>query len=736
MDEQNEEDSVSVVNVVKNEEIEVETRELTATPLKRYVMVVDSGANKWVCNFRCKSEPYTGTYSRIRAHFIGLLPGQKSQGVALCSKVSKEEREKMKKEEDEAKRVFGGCTRKTTISGVPVGSQAYRTTSSACLDKGKDVSDKYIVSCKGEVDGSVARFFYGCGIPINVAKSPFWVDMVRAINEAPKGYEPPSSEKIKTTLLDKEKTKVDQALVFIKQQWPTYGVSVVSDGWMNAKNESFIKIMAVSEGKAMLISGLYSSREDVSSEFIAEVLLKAVESVGAFNVVQIVTDNAPTCKVAGRIVETAYPHIFWSGCVAHILSLLLKDMVKSRNPSLAFVANCYKKVKGVTNYLKNHSSSLYMFRTFPELDGFQAKKRRYGQHFLVLERVLRVKNALINMVLCEEWDKLKRGRSHSKMEHDEVRKAILDDDFWKNLRTTVTFMRLIWDMICYCDSDRACIGEVYQRIDDMLGSLNFALPDNAELRRVIQYLVAERWDKADIPLFTVAYVLTPHYYSHSWLTSLAPGGKKRKKPHADPGVQKVYLDAVDRLVRDSKEASLVRQQLSHFVSNTGSFSSPQAIKDRDTMSALSWWHLYGASAPELYGLAIKVLSQCVNTCCADRELATCDYIRNVKRNKTNVGRADSLVYVHYNHRLFTRNREDYEGLYQNWDNFLTDDNLEIDVEAIEEREYAKLRGNEIFETQSRPYSPTTSAMSSQTSTQGSSKWQVDETGCSKRPRMR
>ncbi|KAH7836938.1 hypothetical protein Vadar_007617 [Vaccinium darrowii] len=98
-------------------------------------------------------------------------------------------------------------------------------------------------------------------------------------------------------------------------------------------------------------------------------------------------------------------------------------------------------------------------------------------------------NALINMVLCEEWDKLKRGRSHSKMEHDEVRKAILDDDFWKNLRTTVTFMRLIWDMICYCDSDRACIGEVYQRIDDMLGSLNVALPDNAELRRVIQYLM-------------------------------------------------------------------------------------------------------------------------------------------------------------------------------------------------------------------------------------------------------
>ncbi|KAF9625710.1 hypothetical protein IFM89_026290 [Coptis chinensis] len=64
--------------------------ELTATPLKRYVTFLgnrkDGSASKWICNFGCKKEPYTGTYSRIRAHLIGLLPGQKAQGVALCSK--------------------------------------------------------------------------------------------------------------------------------------------------------------------------------------------------------------------------------------------------------------------------------------------------------------------------------------------------------------------------------------------------------------------------------------------------------------------------------------------------------------------------------------------------------------------------------------------------------------------------------------------------------------------------
>ncbi|GMP88719.1 hypothetical protein CsSME_00040602 [Camellia sinensis var. sinensis] len=100
----------------------------------------------------------------------------------------------------------------------------------------------------------------------------------------------------------------------------------------------------------------------------------------------------------------------------------------------------------------------------------------------------------------------------------------------------------------------------------------------------------------------------------------------------------------------------------------------------------------------------------------------------------NAGRAESLVYVHYNHRLLTRNREDYEGPYWNWDNFLTDDNLEIDLEAIEDKEYAMLHGNEIKAAQSSPFGTTSTRY--QTSTRGSSKLRVKEIVSSKRPRMR
>ncbi|KAF9600076.1 hypothetical protein IFM89_002549 [Coptis chinensis] len=154
--------------------------ELTATPLKRYVTFLgnrkDGSASKWICNFGCKKEPYKGTYSRIRAHLIGLLSGQKVQGVALCSKVNKEEREKMKIEEAEAKRVFRGGSRLpiTVVPTIlPLGK--FNTTM-----KMENQSVMCIIEANSQngldVDAVIATFFYANGIPINLAQSPFWYD--------------------------------------------------------------------------------------------------------------------------------------------------------------------------------------------------------------------------------------------------------------------------------------------------------------------------------------------------------------------------------------------------------------------------------------------------------------------------------------------------------------------------------------------------------------------------------
>ena len=88
-------------------------------------------------------------------------------------------------------------------------------------------------------------------------------------------------------------------------------------------------------------------------------------------------------------------------------------------------------------------------------------------------------------------------------------------------------------------------------MDDMLACIEITLSNSMEMCQAIRNLVYERWQKMNVALPFLAYVLTPHYYSNTWLKNLGPKGEKRMKPYVDPGVTKVYLDVVDQLLRNS-----------------------------------------------------------------------------------------------------------------------------------------------------------------------------------------
>ena len=76
---------------------------------------------------------------------------------------------------------------------------------------------------------------------------------------------------------------------------------------------------------------MFLRAEDCSGEvkdnkFIADILISAIEQVGPANVVQVITDNAPVCKVAGLTIESRYHHIFLTSCIVHNLNLILEEI--------------------------------------------------------------------------------------------------------------------------------------------------------------------------------------------------------------------------------------------------------------------------------------------------------------------------------------------------------------------------------------------------------------------------
>lgn len=68
------------------------------------------------------------------------------------------------------------------------------------------------IEARGLSDQAIAGCLYASCLPFNLVRSPYWKDMVETINKAPTDYTSPRCEKVRTTLLQKEKTSLERSL--------------------------------------------------------------------------------------------------------------------------------------------------------------------------------------------------------------------------------------------------------------------------------------------------------------------------------------------------------------------------------------------------------------------------------------------------------------------------------------------------------------------------------------------
>jgi hypothetical protein len=72
----------------------------------------------------------------------------------------------------------------------------------------------------------------------------------------------------------------------------------------------------------------------------------------------------------------------------------------------------------------------------------------------------------------------------------------------------------------------------------MLGLIkDIVEPNDVNMYNLTRVEVEKLREMLNIPLYALAYMLTPKYYHVSWLSTPTPGGGTKKKPHQDPEVQ-------------------------------------------------------------------------------------------------------------------------------------------------------------------------------------------------------
>ena len=85
---------------------------------------------------------------------------------------------------------------------------------------------------------------------------------------------------------------------------------------------------------------------------MGELFIKVIEDASVDSCVQIITDNAPVCKVVGMIVETKYPQVFWIHCIVHALNLALKSI----DLDVTWIGNLIDDTCHILNFVQSHTT--------------------------------------------------------------------------------------------------------------------------------------------------------------------------------------------------------------------------------------------------------------------------------------------------------------------------------------------------------------------------------------------
>lgn len=180
-------------------------------------------------------------------------------------------------------------------------------------------------------------------------RSPYWRAMVTKIGEYGPSYVPPSSETIRTTLLEKEKLSVDLAASSIRELWINNGVTLVVDGWSDTRKRCIHGVVAYSRGETYFVDSYDASGTGKSADVLAVEWASTIETIGAANVVAICADGEPTNRAAGSILEATYPHLTVSFCMAHCLNNLVKDI-----GALPWIASVLEEANKLVTFVLNH----------------------------------------------------------------------------------------------------------------------------------------------------------------------------------------------------------------------------------------------------------------------------------------------------------------------------------------------------------------------------------------------
>ena len=293
------------------------------------------------------------------------------------------------------------------------------------------ISDGFHEVQRRELDKAWAKFFYDANVPFAVAKNATFKEVVMKTAAFKKPYVPPSYHDIRTMLLVQARADLEAQLdKRVAESVRKFGGTLALDGWTSVNSRPLCNAMLVSPSGELFLGSVDTTGNEKTATYMASLMERFIEQVGPHNIVQVCTNNDRSMLNASKIITEKYPHIYMQGCAAHAMDLLLEDWGKA-----TWIKETVEKGKLLVKFVKKRHMPLVVFRKHEaKFSLLMPGQTRFASHFIMIDRLLNMKEALEQTVIDPQWTayiskRSRDGRDKARTART-IKTVILNEHFW------------------------------------------------------------------------------------------------------------------------------------------------------------------------------------------------------------------------------------------------------------------------------------------------------------------
>ncbi|KAJ7955323.1 HAT dimerization domain-containing protein [Quillaja saponaria] len=457
--------------------------------------------------------------------------------------------------------------------------------------------------------------------------------MLELVGQYGQGLVCPTSQLISGRFLLEETATIKNYLAEYKASWAITGCSVMEDSWRDTQEKTLINFLVSCPRGVYFVSSIDASDIVEKASNLFKLLDEVMEEIGEDNVVQVITENTPSYKAAGKMLEEKRSNLFWTPCAKNCIDQMLEDFVKIR-----CVGERMEKGQKITKFIYYQIWLLNLmkidFTQGQEL--LQPAGTRCASGFATLQSLLDHRVGLRRMFLSSKW--ISSQLSHSS-EGKEVEKIVLNVTFWKKVQYVRKSVEPIMQVFQKVDStERLSMPYIYNDIYRAKLAIKAINDDDARKYVPFWNVIENHWNSFYHPLYWAAYYLNLSYRYCPDFMEHSEGMRGLK-------------DCIARLEPESMRRKFSLLQINVYDNAKADFGTELAINTRTELDPAAWWQQHRISCLELQRIAVRVLSQtCLSSGC-DHDWSMYDQIYSKRHNCLAHKKLNDLMYVHYNLRL-------------------------------------------------------------------------------------